>query len=276
MPPPVRWLGFEVFKGEIAVAIVTISRGSYSRGREVAEKVAQMLAYRCTSRDVLIEASKEFNVPEVKLIRAIHDAPSILERFTGGKKKYVAFMQAARLEQLCEDNVVYHGLGAPFFLKGVSHVLKVRIIAEMEDRVKLEMEREGIPRRTALQILKADDEERRKWSRHLYGIDTADPSLYDMLIHIKKITVDDAADLICRTIQLEHFRTTPESQQVMDNLALAMKVKAALVDVSAARDISADKGAIRIKVAGAAHDERRQIESITEEVAGVREVQIDA
>ena len=64
------------------MSIVTISRGSYSKGKEVAENVAQRLGYECIARDAIIDASKEFNIPEIKLIRAIHDAPSILERQT--------------------------------------------------------------------------------------------------------------------------------------------------------------------------------------------------
>ena len=63
------------------MSIVIISRGSYSRGKEVAEKVAQELGYECISRDVLIEASEDFHVPEIKLLRAIRDAPSLLDRF---------------------------------------------------------------------------------------------------------------------------------------------------------------------------------------------------
>ena len=60
------------------MAIITISRGSYSKGKEIAEKVAQLLGYKCVARDVLLETSEEFNVPEIKLIRAIHDAPSFI------------------------------------------------------------------------------------------------------------------------------------------------------------------------------------------------------
>ena len=67
------------------MAIITISRGSYSRGKEVAEKLAQDLGYQVLSRDILLEASERFNIPEIKLVRAIHDAPSIFERFTYGK-----------------------------------------------------------------------------------------------------------------------------------------------------------------------------------------------
>ena len=61
------------------MAIVTISRGSYSKGKDIAEKVAEKLGYECISRDLLLEASQHFNIPEIKLVRALHDAPSVLE-----------------------------------------------------------------------------------------------------------------------------------------------------------------------------------------------------
>ena len=79
------------------MAIITISRGSYSRGKEVAERVAQKLGYQCYAREVILEASKEFNIPEIKLVKAIHDAPSILERFSYGKEKFIAYFQSALL-----------------------------------------------------------------------------------------------------------------------------------------------------------------------------------
>jgi hypothetical protein len=59
------------------MSIITISRGSYSYGREVAEKVARRLGYSCISREAIVGASEEFNIPEIKLTRALHDTPSI-------------------------------------------------------------------------------------------------------------------------------------------------------------------------------------------------------
>ena len=40
------------------------------------------------------------------------------------------------MHHFVKDNVVYHGLAGQFLVAGVSHVLKVRIMAEMEDRVR--------------------------------------------------------------------------------------------------------------------------------------------
>ena len=176
------------------MSIITISRGSYSRGKEVAEKLAQALGYQCLSRDILLEASERYNIPEIKLIRAIHDAPSILERFTYRKEPYVAYIRAALLHQAQKDNLVYHGLAGHFLLKGIPHVLKVRIIADLEDRVKEEMKREHISAEEARRILLMDDEERRKWSKSIYGIDTGDSGLYDLVIKIKCIKVDSAVE----------------------------------------------------------------------------------
>jgi cytidylate kinase len=264
-------------KRRSAVAIITISRGSYSKGKEVAEKVAQTLGYRCVGREVLLDASREFNIPEVKLVRAIHDAPSILGRFTYGKERYVAYFQAALLKYLQGDNVVYHGLAGHFFLKGVSHTLKVRIIADMADRVKLEMEREGISGEDALQILKKDDEERRKWSLNLYGIDTSVPSLYDLVIHIRKITVDDAVDIICHTANLQNFETTFQSQKAMDDLVMAAEVKAAIIDLKPDIQVFAENG--RVVVGATAHllDQPEVIEEIKRvalRTAGVKTVDV--
>ena len=80
------------------MAIITISRGFYYSGKEVAEKLAEKLGYDCISREILLDASAEYNVQEIKLIRAIQDAPSILERLTRQKEKYVAFIRAALLK----------------------------------------------------------------------------------------------------------------------------------------------------------------------------------
>ena len=260
------------------MAIITISRGSYSKGREIAEKVAQELGYECIARKVLLEAKEEFNVPEIKLVRAIHDAPSILNSFSYGKEKYITFIQAEILNHFKKDNIVSHGLAGHFFIKGICHALKVRIIADLEDRVRLEMEREGISRKEALSILQKDDEERRKWSEHLYGIDTWDSINYDLVIHIHKLTVIDAVDMICHAARLEQFQATPESQRAIDDLALAAQTKAVLIDVKADLRVSAKDGTVLIKTEAAILQSEalaQKIEEIAKTVPGVREARVE-
>jgi cytidylate kinase len=211
------------------MAIITISRGSYSKGKEVAEKVAASLGYDCLSREIILDASDHYHIPEIKMIKAIHDAPSILERFGHNKARYIVYYQSALARKVQKDNVVYHGLAGHLLLKGVPHVLKVRINADLDDRVKNEMERERIPEHEARTLLLRDDQERRKWTQNLYGVDPWDSTLYDIIVRIHKFTVDDAVDFISSTVNLTQFQTTKESQQKMDDLVLASQIKASLI-----------------------------------------------
>ena len=230
------------------MGIITISRGSYSKGKETAEKLARELGYECVSRDILLEASTHFNIPEVKLVRAIHDAPSFFDRFKHGKEKYILFFREAFLEHIQRDNVVYHGLAGHFFIKGIAGILKVRIIANIEDRIKEEMRREKISEKEARYILKKDDEERRKWGMYLYGIDTKDSSLYDVVFHIDNLKVNDAVEALAGISRRPCFQTTAESMMKIKDSYLTAKAHAALFDKLPAVEVKCRKGVINVKI----------------------------
>ncbi len=225
------------------MAIITISRGSYSRGKEVAEALAQRLGYSCVSRDILLETCEEFSIPEIKLVKALHDAPSILERFSHGKERYISYFRAAFLNHMVKDNVVYHGLAGHFFLKDIAHVLKVRIIANMEDRVKEEMKRENCSEEEARYLLKKDDDERHRWSLSLYGKDTWNCNLYDMVLHIDAMTVEDVVDVLVGVIEKGRFNATPQSIELLKTQALLANIHAKIVNYSpqAVVDMSDDR-----------------------------------
>jgi cytidylate kinase len=259
------------------MSIITVSRGSYSHGKEVAEKVAQELNYQCVSREILLEATEQFHIPEIKLVRAIHDAPSVFDRFTYGKERYIAYIRAALLKCVQKDNIVYHGLAGHFFLQEIPNVLKVRVIADLEDRVKEEMKREGISSEEARYILKKDDDERRKWGLQLYGHDTLDSTLYDLVVHIKRKKIEDAVGLILYAARMTCFQTTPESQKIINNLTLCAELKAALVSEFPTSEVTAKDGSVFVKVEIPLTQQEKTtnaIKKIAEDIDGVKEVSV--
>jgi hypothetical protein len=262
------------------MAIITISRGSYSKGKEVAEKVAAQLGYGCLSREVILDASDHYHIPEIKMIKAIHDAPSILERFGRGKLPFIAYYQSTLTRWVQKDNVVYHGLAGHIFLKGLPHVLKVRVIADLADRVASEMKREGVSEQEARTLILRDDQERRKWTQSLYGVDPWDSSLYDLVIHIHKFTVANAVDFICHAANLEQFRTTRESQQKMDDLALASQVKAALiVDHHLNVAVTSEYGNVLVYTRAddrATHKLKEKAKTLSREIKGINNIEVHA
>ena len=150
------------------MAVITISRGSFSHGQEIAEKVAEMLGYECVSREILVEAAQLFNVSEKKLIRSIDDAPNILERMVHGKERYLEYIRAALLEFARKGNVVYHGHAGHFLLTEIPQVLKIRIIADKDDRIKLLQKRENVTKKAAAEVIENEDKNRTDWTRYLY------------------------------------------------------------------------------------------------------------
>ena len=127
-------------------------------------------------------------------------------------------------------------------------------------------------------MLKKDDEERRKWSQYLYGTDTWNPSLYDLVLHIHKVSVDDAADIICHTAELQDFQATPDSKKAMEDLVLAAEVKAALIGICHVIKTSALNGIVFVKSEATLQQESslsHDIEKIAKRIAGVKDVRID-
>jgi cytidylate kinase len=212
------------------MSVITISRGSHSMGRAIAEKVAQRLGYECISREILLEASDKYNVSKKKLEKALQESPSLFENLTHEQAHFVFYIQSTLLKHVAKDNVVYHGYAGHLFLKKVSHILKVRIIADIHRRVDVLATRENVTATKALAMLKKIDNQRRKWTKRLYRTDPWDAILYDLLVKIHKFDIEDAVDLICHSVSLDHFKTTAESKKSMKDLEIACKFKDGLIN----------------------------------------------
>jgi hypothetical protein len=77
-------------------------------------------------------------------------------------------------------------------------------------------------------------------------VDPWDSSLYDLILNVHQFTVADAVDFICLAASREQFQATEESQQKMDDLALACQVKVALVNNYPAIAVKSEYGNIII------------------------------
>ena len=94
------------------------------------------------------------------------------------------------------------------------------------------MKRENCSAEEARYQLKKDDEERRKWSQHLYGKDTLNSSLYDLIFHIDTLTVEDVVDILENVVRSGKFDATPESTAALRDSALLANIHAQIVKIS--------------------------------------------
>ena len=74
--------------------IITIYQGASGEGQELAEAVAQALGYRCVGREVLVEASRRYGIPEAKLNEIVEKGPHWWERLLQDLRPYRTALQA--------------------------------------------------------------------------------------------------------------------------------------------------------------------------------------
>jgi len=258
------------------MSIVTISRGTFSGGQSLAGCVAEQLGYRCVAREVLTKAAKQYGVDEERIYKSLIEKPGFLERRTLERIHYTAYIQAALCSEVQGDNVLYHGHAGHLLLKGVPHVLRVRVIANMEQRIKAAMERQGLGREEAIEHIEHVDEGRAKWVKYLYGVDWTDPSLYDLVINLDHVSIASACDLIYASVSLGEFTTTPDSQKIMDDLVISTEARARIARDGSIGDaeleLEAHAGVVTIMGTIGSLEEADKVKEIVRSTRGVKEV----
>lgn len=259
--------------------IITISRGSFSGGKMLAEDLAKRLGYRCIDRDQIIQKAAAWGVSQDDLRTAIEKPPSLLGQSQHTKYIYLAFIQAALTEEVRAGNAIYHGLAGHLLLGSGPHVLRTRVIAPMEFRIGKVQDRLKCNRKEAIAYIEKMDEDRRKWTRFLYGVDWEDASLYDIVLNLEQMSLEEACKVIGSAARLKCFEFTADSRRAMDDLARASRVKAALAMDPATSDLQfevvAQGGSVSIKGDIVSPDQAKKIGSIVRGVPGVTEVHRD-
>ena len=189
------------------MAIVTIAHETGSGGPEIGIELAKRLGWRYVDRDMLSEAAQRYGVGEDKLTELDEKKPSLFERFDVETRQYITVLQSALLDSAEQDNVVINSRGGQMLLRGISHVLRVFVIAPFELRVKRVMKKmsgqaqEGVDVRTTVEMVRQSDQEKHGRIRYLYDVDWGDPALYDLVLNTEKLTVDAGVEAIAGLVR---------------------------------------------------------------------------
>src|SRR6266487_2874895 len=145
------------------MAIVTISHEMGSGGAELGMALASHLSYRHVDHDVILDRARTYGLAEDRLAHLEEDKPSLFERFDTETRRYIMVIQTVLFELAAEDGVVLMGRGGQWLLRGIPHVLRVRVIAPFEARVKRWIKRtaamtgETPTQRAAADFVRRDD-----------------------------------------------------------------------------------------------------------------------
>jgi cytidylate kinase len=262
------------------MSIITISRGTYSGGEELARGVAERLGWPCVSREMVLKTAAAYGVSAEALDAAMERRPPLWKRMSGKRDCHLILLRAALCEHIVAGNVVFQGQVAHLFLPGISHVISVRVIAGLEFRVAALMEHRHLSRKEAIAYIEQVDEERRRWSRFFFNAEWDDALIYDMVINLNRMSIESACQVVVRLSQQKEFQPTAASIRAMQDLSLSSRVFARLaMDWRAAGTslhVEADEGFVT--VSGTTHSSEllEAIPGIVRQVSGVRGLQSKA
>lgn len=261
------------------MSIITISRGTFTGGQLLARCVAERLGYRCIGREEVIEAATWYGVSAQRLTEAMDKPPSFWERLMGERTAYLDCIRATLCERAREGNLVYHGHVGHLMLPGISHVVRVRVIADMEYRVKVAMDARNLEHTEAVAYIEKVDKERVEWSRFLHGVNWDDACLYDVTLNLSRMSVAGACEAVAQIAALQEFQPTAQSLKAMEDLALGSRVSAELVrdrrTTMSGLKVTATDGVVTIEGTVRSDAIADAIPVVVRSVQGVREVRCD-
>ena len=255
------------------MAIITISRGTFAGGQQLAALLASELGYQDVSRERLYEKVRQqdgFTVEEV--IEVMDRAPSRFDQAGERRRRLLIAVQAALCELVVQGQVVYHGQMGHLLLPDISHVLRVRLIAPRARRIEMATQMEQINRFEAGRKIDRVDAERARWTQFVFGINWADPALYDLVLNLESMSVQEAALIVVHAASRPSFQATADSQAMMADLTLAARIRALLITEPATAELAlkveVEDG--HVKLTGLAN--ARDLEKVTSLVRGTEGV----
>lgn len=257
--------------------VIIISSDFYLTGREIAESAAKVLGYDFLGREILGKVAEKYGISEAKLTQALDGSPSFLRRSSKLRKRHLAYIQEATLSKLLKDNIVCQGLAAHLYVLGVSHVLRVRILSDMDKQAEQLAAEQGISLNKAKKVLDRGKTAHQRWSMDTFQLDETDPSQYDLVISLSQIDSDEAVKIIRETVSYPRFKPMTYSINCMENLALSSRVRAVLCERFPGAKVRADKGTLVIETAALKREKEKKakaIKGMAGEIPGVEYVEV--
>jgi cytidylate kinase len=258
------------------MSVITISRGLFSSGQALAERVAQILGYSSMSRELLLEAATRYEIPEAKLTELMETPPEVTPIKPELLRLYRVVMQAAMCEVVQGGDIVYHGHGGQEFLPGIQHVLKVRLLAPLAYRVARVCEQRQMDQASAYLYIARVDDIRARRVQEFFGVDWQDPRRYDLLLNLGRMSLEEAAQTVAEAAKRPEFQPTSASQQALQDLTVKARVEAALAVNPETRavvlNILARQGTVHAWGGLPGFGAEREVMRVIESVEGIRDI----
>jgi hypothetical protein len=125
-----------------------------------------------------------------EFLLGLHPRPGLLREYTRETIRKLA----------ASGNVILVGRGSAAICAGLPHVLRVRLVAPFEFRVRNFARSHGIPEQEAVRVVRANDTARRRYVRAYLNADVTNPLHYDLVMNTESHGFERVARIICAAV----------------------------------------------------------------------------
>jgi hypothetical protein len=175
-------------------------------------------------------------------------APRLLELFSRERERSAALYRAAFYECMKYGELVYYGLAGHIFLAGVPGVLRVRVSAPAEDRVREAMRRDGLDRQEAQSRILQGDRDRSAWIEQLRGKGFNESDSCDIHVNLAHLSAAAAVEVIVSSARVSGKDDRASLQQRIRDMALEAQAEARLLSLFPSGMATASNGELRVMI----------------------------
>ena len=210
--------------------LIAMTREMGSLGKDVAAGVAARTGKRVVYHEIVEPIANKMRLRKSHVERFLDGKSGVWERLTTDKTSLSIFTADETFRFLRDGSTgVIRGWGAAHLLSNIPHVIRVRVCAPMETRVKRMMERlKTDDRSTVENEIQMSEEAHTAITRRHFGVNWRDPELYDVVLCTERMSVDECVQEVEGMLGKKCFQETPQSMRMVEDLALEWSVRSAL------------------------------------------------
>jgi cytidylate kinase len=194
------------------MGIVTVSRQYGAGGLTVAAGVAESLGYRFADREIVEQAAARVGLDEDLADHLDERVPALVEKvglaLAAASPEFGLVAPPAADDRLLAEEIrhvlesmasaggfVVLGRGGQAALHDRPDAVHLLLVGDLPDRVARVMRSQALSEGQARDACRRVDAERAGYVRRFYGVDIADPLLYDAVLNTSRLGTDGAAEV---------------------------------------------------------------------------------
>lgn len=210
--------------------IITISREMGTGAYGVAKELAKKLKYTMVDGPKIAECAAQYGLT-LEMLQAVDEKPpsynTVDDRYRAASLNSIELMLLGFAKK---GNVILYGRGGQDLLQGCANVLRLRFIADFDERVERFSEREWIDPDLAQELIRRSDHQRGGFIHFYFDRDWNDALGYDLTFNTSRFSQESIVDIVAAAVKDPQLKEADAwAVTEIENTILVKKIETALL-----------------------------------------------